>query len=99
MGAKNLLRRRFADGLSVSWNESLFGNPHDLAKSPPIPTFWVPLKPEDNAIAINLKPLLDEIYELSGYDLDINYNQDPVPVWPVSELEWIDRQLKSQELR
>lgn len=64
-----------------------------------IPTFWLPLKPEDEAIAINLKPLLDDIYELSGYDLDINYGQDPVPKWPESELAWIDQQLKSQNLR
>lgn len=61
-----------------------------------IPAFWVPLKPEDTAIVVDLKPLLDEIYELSGYDLDIDYRQDPVPKWSASELEWINQQLKSQ---
>lgn len=65
----------------------------------PIPGFWVPLKSEDPSITISLKPLLDEIYQLSGYDLDIDYGQNPLPKWPASELEWIDQQLKSQNLR
>lgn len=65
----------------------------------PIPAFWVPLKPEDASILVDLKPLLDEIYELSGYDLDIDYRQDPVPKWSASELEWIDQQLKLNQLR
>lgn len=71
--------------------------PFNLQQS--IPAFWVPLKPEDAAIVVDLKPLLDEIYELSGYDLDIDYSQDPVPKWSASELAWIDQQLKSQQLR
>lgn len=65
----------------------------------PVPTFWVPLVVGDDAIAVELKPLLDEIYELSGYDLDVDYSQDPVPKWSASELAWIDKQLQSQQLR
>lgn len=65
----------------------------------PIPAFWVPLTAKDPAIAVELKPLLDEIYELSGYDLDIDYSKDPMPKWSASESAWIDQQLKRQELR
>ncbi|MEM6452227.1 MAG: DUF4058 family protein [Cyanobacteria bacterium P01_D01_bin.105] len=65
----------------------------------PIPAFWVPLKAEDPAIVVELKPLLDELYELSGYDLDIDYSQDPMPKWPATEVTWIDQQLKLQQLR
>ncbi len=50
-------------------------------------------------IAIAIKPLLDQIYELSGYDLDIDYSQDPIPKWSASDLTWLDRLLKSQKLR
>jgi len=64
-----------------------------------VPAFGVPLKLEDDEIVVELKPLLDEIYELSGYDLDIDYGQDPVPKWSVTELEWIDQRLKTQTLR
>ncbi|MGB3294048.1 MAG: DUF4058 family protein [Phormidesmis sp.] len=69
----------------------------DLQQS--IPPFQVPLQTEDQAITVNLKPLLEEIYELSGYDLDIDYSQDPVPKWSASELTWIDELLKAQKLR
>lgn len=64
-----------------------------------MPTFWVPLKPEDPAVMVDLKPLLNEIYELSGYDLDIDYHQDPLPKWSAFELSWIDQQLRTQALR
>lgn len=63
-----------------------------------LPKFRVPLKSEDAAVMINLKPLLNEIYELSGYDLDIDYRQAPVPKWPDPELRWIEQWLKSQGL-
>ena len=71
--------------------------PFNLQQS--LPTFEIPLKAEDGAIALNLKPLLDQIYDLSGYDLDIDYRQDPQPKWPTPELEWIDKLLKSKDLR
>ncbi len=71
--------------------------PFSLPQS--IPAFWVPLKPDDPAIMVNLNPLLSEIYELSGYDLDIDYSQDPIPQWSAVELAWIDRLLKLEQLR
>ena len=71
--------------------------PFDLQQS--MPLFPIPLEPEDSAIVVDLKPLLEEIYELSGYDLDIDYSQDPVPKWSASELAWIDKRLTSQGLR
>ena len=71
--------------------------PFNLQQS--LPVFEVPLQSEDGAIAINIKPLLDEIYELSGYDLDVDYAQNPEPQWSASELSWIDQWLKSLELR
>ncbi len=71
--------------------------PFNLQQS--LPTFEVPLQPEDAAIAITLKPLLDEIYELSGYDLDVDYRRDPEPSWSPSELEWINQWLRSLALR
>ena len=71
--------------------------PFNLQQS--IPAFWIPLKPEDGALVFELKPPLEEIYELSGYDLDVDYAQDPVPKWPASESTWIAQHLKSQNLR
>ncbi|MGF1602305.1 MAG: DUF4058 family protein [Thermosynechococcaceae cyanobacterium] len=63
------------------------------------PRFEIPLANEDGPIQVNLKPLIDEIYDLSGYDLDIDYRQDPSLDWPPSERQWMDQQLKAQGLR
>lgn len=71
--------------------------PFDVQQS--FPAFWVPLKAEDEAIAVNLKPMLDEIYELSGYDLDLDYSQDPEPKWSAADLQWIEQRLIAQNLR
>lgn len=65
----------------------------------PMPTFWIPLKPEDGSVAIALKPLIEDIYQLSGYDLDIDYTQDPLPTWSATDLTWIDQQLRAKNLR
>lgn len=65
----------------------------------PFPTVTIPLKPEDGGVAIAFKPLLDAIYELSGYDFDLDYSQNPIPKWPDNDLTWIDQYLKTQKLR
>ena len=64
-----------------------------------IPKFPIPLRPEDSAVVVDLKPLLEDIYDLSGYDLDLDYAQDPTPTWPSVELSWIDERLKARSLR
>jgi hypothetical protein len=64
-----------------------------------VPVFGIPLAGEDAPISVNLKPLLDDIYDLSGYDLDLDYRQDPVPSWSPAELQWLDQHLQAQRLR
>ncbi len=71
--------------------------PFNLQNS--LPIFLLPLRSEESQIAVNLQSLLSETYDLSGYDLEINYQQDPEPTWPQEELRWIDQYLKTQELR
>ncbi|PSR17381.1 hypothetical protein C8255_12895 [filamentous cyanobacterium CCP3] len=67
----------------------------------PIPCFALPLQPEDVAPTVDLKRLLDGLYDRSGYGLVIDYAQDPVP--PLSEAdalwarEWL-KQVESQLL-
>ena len=46
----------------------------------PIPHFVMPLAEGSEGIAIDLKPILDEVYVLGSYDRDIDYQQDPQPV-------------------
>lgn len=50
----------------------------------PIPTFSLPLKPDDPALQVDLQPLLHEIYDQGNFDLRVDYTQS-VPASPLSE--------------
>lgn len=65
----------------------------------PVPIFVMPLVEGSEGIAIDLKPIIDEVYALGSYDRDIDYGRDPDP--PVSDADraWIDQLLRSQGLR
>ncbi len=49
-----------------------------------IPSFSLPLKPEDSPLMVDLQPLLHTVYEQGNFDLRIDYTQ-PVPEPPLSE--------------
>ena len=65
----------------------------------PIPVFVMPLAEGSEGIAIDLKPIIDEVYVLGSYDRDIDYDQDPTPPLPDADRAWIDQLLRSQGLR
>ncbi|MGB3508494.1 MAG: DUF4058 family protein [Microcoleaceae cyanobacterium] len=44
-----------------------------------IPEFPLPLRPEDTETIIDLQALFANIYDIGGYDLKIDYSQQPVP--------------------
>jgi hypothetical protein len=43
-----------------------------------IPLFFLPLKPEDPVLAVDLQPLFHEVYDQGNFDLRVDYDQ-PVP--------------------
>lgn len=57
-----------------------------------LPTFPLPLQPEDVPLAIDLQPLLQTVYDEGNFDLRIDYGE-PVPAPPLSEddRQWIQR--------
>ncbi|WP_008313550.1 DUF4058 family protein [Leptolyngbya sp. PCC 6406] len=57
----------------------------------PIPTFPLPLAMGDPEPIVNLKALLDEIYDQSGYDLVIDYSAEPVPPLTGEDADWLAR--------
>jgi hypothetical protein len=59
----------------------------------PIPPFPLPLRAEDPEPILHLKPLIDDIYDQSGYDLVIDYAQPPVPDVSEGDRVWLTRQL------
>ncbi len=64
-----------------------------------IPSFALPLRPEDSEPVINLQALLNEIYDISGYDLIIDYSQEPIPARSQTDSAWTDVLLRGKGLR
>ena len=65
----------------------------------PIPVFELPLQPGDSIPVVDLKGLLDGIYDRSGYGLVIDYVQDPVPPLDPEDAAWAREWLKKDEGR
>jgi Protein of unknown function (DUF4058) len=58
-----------------------------------IPCFLLPLRAEDICPLVDLRSLLDGIYDRSGYGFVIDYSQPPIPALAESDLEWIHQWL------
>ena len=56
-------------------------------------------QPEDEDIVLDLQAVIDTVYDRAGYDLDINYNSDPVPPLEGEWNAWAHRLLKEKGLR
>ena len=54
----------------------------------PIPRFPIPLQPGDVEPVLDLKPLLDELYDEASYDLRIDYTKPPVPPLSDEDARW-----------
>lgn len=61
-----------------------------------IPSFSLPLKPEDNPITVDLQPLLQTVYDQGNFDLRIDYTQ-PIPEPTLSESDrlWVQQCITS----
>jgi hypothetical protein len=54
-----------------------------------IPNFPLPLRSEDICPVVNLRLLLDGIYDRSGYSFVIDYHQPPIPVLSKQDTAWM----------
>lgn len=64
-----------------------------------VPSFELPLKPNDRSLTVDLQALLDSLYERSGYDLKLDYQQAPVPALSADESAWLNSLLNEKDLR
>jgi hypothetical protein len=64
-----------------------------------IPSFPVPLKPNEPEPIVTLQSLLHQVYDRAAYDLEIDYTQDPIPPLNGEDAIWADELLKQQNLR
>ncbi|MDB9526164.1 DUF4058 family protein [Oscillatoria sp. CS-180] len=60
----------------------------------PLPTITIPLKPEDDAIAIALQPIFEGVYERGRYQTRIDYTQmPPAPSLSEADQVWLKEHL------
>jgi hypothetical protein len=64
-----------------------------------IPTFKLPLQPNDDEPEVDLNRLLHEIYDRAGYDLRIDYRADATPPLSEQDVAWADELLRAAGLR
>jgi Protein of unknown function (DUF4058) len=64
-----------------------------------IPSFPLPLRAEDTEPIINLQALLNDVYDLYGYDLVVDYHTEPVLKLREDDAAWSDALLQGQGLR
>ena len=65
----------------------------------PIPRFRLPLIPGDSEPVIDLKPLLDGIYDRAAFDLVLDYQTPPDPPLAAADAGWAAEILKTQEAK
>jgi hypothetical protein len=70
-----------------------------IALDQSLPTIGVPLLPGDDDVGLDLRLALTTVYDLSGYDLELDYEQPPATTLSAGELAWIDRHLRAAGLR
>jgi len=62
-----------------------------------LPEIMIPLKPEDESIAIALQPVFDGVYDRDRYQARIDYPQSPpAPALPEADQTWSTGHLQSQ---
>lgn len=61
-----------------------------------LPVFALPLREGEEEPLVELRSILDELYEQAGYDLIVDYGQEPKPGWPEAELVWMGEYLKER---
>ncbi|NJR70731.1 MAG: DUF4058 family protein [Synechococcales cyanobacterium CRU_2_2] len=65
----------------------------------PIPVVSLPLAPQEPMPTLDFNGLMAQIYEQSGYDLVLDYRQDPKPQLSEANLRWLDQWLRGKGLR
>ncbi len=64
-----------------------------------IPLFPLPLKSGDTEPLVDLQLLLSNIYDQASYDLEIDYEQEPVPSLSAEDKVWLNTSLTQRKLR
>ncbi|WP_353737182.1 DUF4058 family protein [Moorena sp. SIO3B2] len=60
-----------------------------------LPTFSLPLRPEDSEPIVDLQGIISSVYERGGYDYQLDYDQEPVPALSETNRIWAKELLKT----
>nr|WP_293064863.1 MULTISPECIES: DUF4058 family protein [unclassified Moorena] len=60
-----------------------------------LPTFSLPLRPEDSEPIVYLQGIINSVYERGGYDYQLDYDQEPVPAFSENNRIWAKELLKT----
>ena len=71
----------------------------ELCRRQPIPTFLLPLKPEDREPTVDMGGLLHDLHDRAGYDLRLDYTDEPQPPLPAAVALWAEQLLRQKGLR
>jgi Protein of unknown function (DUF4058) len=64
-----------------------------------IPAFPVPFRPEDSEPIVDLQILFNQVYDIAGYDMEIDYCREPIPALSETDAAWADAWLRDRGLR
>jgi hypothetical protein len=64
-----------------------------------LPAIPIPLKAGDADARLDLQALIEQTYDRAGYDLEIDYKQEPIPPLDAEMAAWSDQLLRSKGLR
>ena len=102
-GERTLFRQRFrkADYLVHVSREHQrpTGEVWPIRLREPLPVIKIPLLKKDGDITVDLGEIFRTSYDTAGYDLSINYKNEPVPPLSPEDAAWADALLKKKGLR
>lgn len=65
----------------------------------PLPTIPVPLLPEDPDVTLDLQLAVTTVYDLSSYDMELDYSRPPATALSPEEAAWVDERLRAVGFR
>lgn len=62
-----------------------------------LPSIPIPLKSSDPDVALDLQAVLNTVYEESGYEASVDYEQDIVPALTPADAKWVQQTLEARQ--
>jgi hypothetical protein len=64
-----------------------------------LPIIKIPLQPAETEVRLDLQAVMDAVYDRGGYNVLLDYREEPTPLLTPQEKEWANALLKKKGLR